>query len=406
MEGQQQQPQPPQQQIPVRIPVLKKEYLDMIPIFTGQVEMLNRFLSITEKLAIKFANQADPNDFQNEYLMSSILAKIQGPAAEIVYNSSINTYLELKQALLNAYSDKRDHFTLILEMSHYKQQQNETPFQFYERVMKILNLLIAYLNNHKPAVEAQYLATHSRELALRILLKGLREPLSSFMKTKNPTDLNQALNILTNDFQFYSTTQTHIARHEHKKPQHNHNNNNHKFQDRQIVPFSPNHFNMPFSNPKPIPNFTPNTNYQQRQFMPHQQNQQKYPPQRFQQFNQQKPFQNKKDTYPQPMSIGSTNFTTRQIDRPPFYHNGKNYYHIEEIHQIDDNPTNNPPTNTTCYVTYPPERPSPYCERPTELISRDNAAASSSQDVNKPSECNQSHSDYFLEPDEDYQPLT
>lgn len=46
----------------------------------------------------------------------------------------------------------------------------------------------------------------SRKLALRVFLKGLREPIGSLMRTKNPLDLNSALNMLTNDFQFHNET--------------------------------------------------------------------------------------------------------------------------------------------------------------------------------------------------------
>ena len=63
------------------LPVLKQEYLNMIPDFYGETSLLPRFLEISEKLVKKFYNTKDVSDFQNEYLMSSILAKIKGEAA-------------------------------------------------------------------------------------------------------------------------------------------------------------------------------------------------------------------------------------------------------------------------------------------------------------------------------------
>lgn len=35
--------------VPTSVPVLKKEYLDMIPEFHGKTELLSRFISISEK---------------------------------------------------------------------------------------------------------------------------------------------------------------------------------------------------------------------------------------------------------------------------------------------------------------------------------------------------------------------
>lgn len=105
-----------------QVPVLKKEYVEMVPEFHGEPELLARFLEISEKLVTKFLNVADPNDFQNEYLQSSILAKIKGPAATIVHNAQFSTFNDLKTILLNAYSDKRDEFTLTAELVNLKQE--------------------------------------------------------------------------------------------------------------------------------------------------------------------------------------------------------------------------------------------------------------------------------------------
>ncbi|KAL1490083.1 hypothetical protein ABEB36_012827 [Hypothenemus hampei] len=63
------------------LPQLKQEYLNMIPDFFGEPNLLPRFIEISENLVKKFYNRQDVTDFQNEYLMSSILAKIKGDAA-------------------------------------------------------------------------------------------------------------------------------------------------------------------------------------------------------------------------------------------------------------------------------------------------------------------------------------
>lgn len=136
-------------------PVLKREYLDMVPTFNGDSQLLPRFIEVCEKLVARFYNAVDTSDFQNEYLMSSILAKITGPAAEVVGNARIGTWQNLKDILLNGYADRRDCYTLGIELAETRQGYQESPFEFFERIQKILNLQIAYLNNHINQEEAR-----------------------------------------------------------------------------------------------------------------------------------------------------------------------------------------------------------------------------------------------------------
>lgn len=182
--------------------VLKPEYLKMIPEFSGESELLPRFIEICEKIVTKFYNAQDPTDFQNEYLMSSILAKVTGDAAIKISSCLITNWAELKTALHNTYSDKRDVFSLGIEMTELKQGFRESVFDFYNNILTLLNLQIAYLTIHlENANETAVLTAYLRKYALRVLLRGLREPIGSLMRTKNPADLNTALNMLTNDFQ-------------------------------------------------------------------------------------------------------------------------------------------------------------------------------------------------------------
>ena len=118
------------------VPVLKSEFLSMIPDFNVEVELLPRFIEICEKLVKRFFNTNDLQDFQNEYLMSSIRSKIKGEAALNISSIQINNWKELKESLIQAYSDKRDTYTLCLELSYLKQSINETPFEFFTKIQK------------------------------------------------------------------------------------------------------------------------------------------------------------------------------------------------------------------------------------------------------------------------------
>lgn len=182
-------------------PVLQKEYFQMVPEFHGDPEQLPRFLELGQKLATKFYNEEDPDDFQNEYLIGSLLSKVKGVAQNQISNRIIKNWTDLKNALLETYSDKRDIFTHTIEMSFMKQFPNESPFDFYHRINNNLNLQLTYIANHVMKTHHECMTQFVNKLALRVLLRGLREPLGPLLRTRDPDSLNAALNMMTNDFQ-------------------------------------------------------------------------------------------------------------------------------------------------------------------------------------------------------------
>lgn len=301
-------------------PVIKKEYLDMVPDFKGEPELLPRFIEISEKLINKFYNHTDVNDFDNEYLLSSIFSKIKGQAAINISCCTINSFEDIKNALLNAYSDKRDIYTLQIEMTEFKQGLNESPFDFYNRIQKYLNLQISYINT-KFVIESRHIIKeYCKNYALRVLLRGLKEPIGSLMRTKNPTDLNEALNMLTNDFQLDVKTKT--------------NNPNIKINPK----FTPNTFNYTIKKPlqqqfkfQPYPSTSNANNFPNRNFS----NQQTK--------NVFKPGINKNLSKPTPMSISTRN--TFQRPQPQLNQNSQNRntsnnfipkFTSEELFNIDE----------------------------------------------------------------------
>ena len=101
----------------------------------------------------------------------------------------------------------KNMFTLAIELTECR-QGNKFAFDFFNRNPHILNLIISYISIHvEDATQNLTLATYHRNLALRVLLRGLKD-IGSLMRTKNPSDLNTALHMLTNDFQLENTTNT------------------------------------------------------------------------------------------------------------------------------------------------------------------------------------------------------
>lgn len=79
----------------------------MIPQFHGSMERLPRFVDVCEKLDKQIYKTQDANDFQNGYLMSSILANINEDAASKISSGIILNWNDLKTALVNIYFYKR-----------------------------------------------------------------------------------------------------------------------------------------------------------------------------------------------------------------------------------------------------------------------------------------------------------
>lgn len=319
-------------QAPAQANLLKSEYLNMVPEFHGETELLHRFITICEKLVAKFYNTADESDFQNEYLMSSILAKIKGDAMLNISSCIINKWSDLKTALLNAYGDKRDLYTLTIELTELK-QGNETPFEFYNRIIHVLNLKTAYINVHGSPDAKPVLQIYASGLALRVLLRGLKDPVGSLMRAKNPSDLSAALHMLTNDFQIESA-----KKYDHQNikkpnplPKQNHFNNFRHFQQLQLPPvqyYQPQQFNqVPRNN---FANRNTNISTTQRIQQPSTSN------------NSPRTTTTQNSYKPTPMSI-----STRNTYRPPqtfqrtqnnFRNNGQQPNFIaEELFNIDDN---------------------------------------------------------------------
>lgn len=306
------------------MPVLKKEYLEMLPEFYGERELLPRFIEIAEKLVTRFYNVNDPNDFQNEYLMSTVLSKVKGEAAINISSCQISNFNDLKIALLNTYSDKRDIYTLNLELSELR-QGNESPFDFYNKIQKYLNLQIAYISSHSNAAEVVILSQYVQNLALRVLLRGLKDPIGSLMRTKNPANMNEALNMLTNDFQI-EKFQTHSHKYKSSNfPTNTFGNKSNNFQSYQ----KPKQFMQSTNFAQNSPQFTPkfNQNFRPNAFtQPSSSKQNVFRPGQI---------PNKQLPKPTPMSV-----STRNTFKPNFSRNtntnSRQPFISEELYNIDN----------------------------------------------------------------------
>lgn len=319
----------------------RTEHLTIIPDFHGEPQTLRNFLEKSELVYTRFYNPEDPNGFHNKFLLSGITNKVKGQAHNLIANSIINTFLELKVALLQAYGDKRDYLTLEIELARYRQNNTETPTQFHDRITEILTLQTAYINNYIGHPDAKPLIKHCNNFALRILLAGLKEPLGSLLRTKSPENLNDALGILTNEFQFFNINSFTSQ----QKP----------FKNQ----FPPNHFQNQIALPNSRPIFQPRI--QPPNVRPNYHSGFRYNPSYRPQYNQQQPQQPQNNSFIQrinsnaqrynspstvfrgtPMSIGSTRNVSRPPASPSRQYNRQNNRHCDPINELNNTTTDEP----------------------------------------------------------------
>lgn len=246
------------------VPELKMDHLKMIPEFSGEVPLLPDFLTVAESLVNYFQDTANPNSFQNFFLLNSIKNKIKGEAKLNLSSHSIQTWNDLKTALLETYSDKRDCYTLTIELCNMKQYGNETAFAFHTRIQSHINLHGSYIATHNDVTGKADVNKYVEKLGLRTFLKGLREPLGSLMRTKDPKSLNEALSVLTNDFQIdananATSSGVNKSNHHSQNKQFNSNSN----PNRYVPPVFRNQFSGNNQTNK-------NSNYQPNRFTNHQ----------------------------------------------------------------------------------------------------------------------------------------
>lgn len=291
--------------------MFKVEYLNIVPEFQGDPALLTEFINSSEQLIQHFYDPQNANNFQNILLLKSIRNKIKGEAATNLAAYNISTWQELKDALLASYADKRDHQTLIMELCTLK-QNNLKPIDFFSKIQSNLNLQTSYIKTHTNDVnEVTCLIEFSQKLALRVLLKNLNSPLNDYLSTRNPSSLNEALNILSNDF------------------------NANEIKNQNLFKQKPNMF-MNKSGFKQPQNFNQANNFQRENYL-------KYNSQKPEGTNVFKPNKNYVPSKPVPMSTSTRNFYSQQINNSgnrnfkPAYRPQPRWT-SEELHNNDTGP--------------------------------------------------------------------
>ncbi|CAH0384724.1 hypothetical protein BC332_34571 [Capsicum chinense] len=185
-----------------KMSVLKREKFnnkdfEVVPPFEGKVEQLPRFLRALDYLAAEYEVTRYTNHLVPFLL--HVEAKLKGAVAHQIGLGNYQTWDALREKLILAYDDKRDSATLAEELGVMSQKPNETPMQFYERIIlhydQMLAKLLLECNSNKDIVKG-VTENYLDKRVLRRLMNGLKEPNKQFLKTRNPTTLEEAHSLL------------------------------------------------------------------------------------------------------------------------------------------------------------------------------------------------------------------
>lgn len=208
---------------------LKPEYFNCVPVFDGSPNDLNRFLTTCEILIKTFYDKENPNCFNNTYLMHSLINKLQGTAKLVVNIQSVKNWEDLKNTLYRNFADQRDEACLNRDLILLKQNFNETPQQYFDKCLNLLNLLCSYVDSHEENEETK---NAKRELysnlTLNTFLTGLKEPLGNTIRCMRPENINQALQFILQEqnVHYYQNLTNKVPMKPNNNFSNNHNNNN------------------------------------------------------------------------------------------------------------------------------------------------------------------------------------
>nr|XP_034839919.1 uncharacterized protein LOC117996018 [Maniola hyperantus]XP_034839920.1 uncharacterized protein LOC117996019 [Maniola hyperantus] len=96
----------------------------VIPEFDGNPNVLTRFIKICDQLAAQYLSTAPGSEFTNVFLLNGILNKITGTAACTINSNGIpDSWLGIRTALINNFSDQRDETALYHDLSLLKTEE-------------------------------------------------------------------------------------------------------------------------------------------------------------------------------------------------------------------------------------------------------------------------------------------
>ena len=198
-------------------------YQDTIPVFDGDTNTLNAFISACEFLVQTFL--FEPNEPVQALLLRIFQGKLRGKSLQVISsNETVRTWTELKELLLNNFGDQRSEACLFNDLVSIKPMKNESAIELGKRIKALLQLLLTQVNMRDADLASRALkSSNYKNTALQIYLQGLLE-LDNFIgilvQVKQPTDLESAMSnvIEVENFNYRAGRNNNLLKNQNNKP--------------------------------------------------------------------------------------------------------------------------------------------------------------------------------------------
>lgn len=168
--------------------------LRLVPEFDGNPNILTRFIKICDQIVAAYMSSEAGSELANLCLINGLLNKITGTASSTINSNGIpDSWLGIRAALINNFSDQRDETALYNDLS-IASQGNRSPQEFYDHCQTLLSTIMTYVSLHEPistTIEAK--RTLYKKVAMQAFVRGLKEPLGSRIRCMRPDSLEKAL---------------------------------------------------------------------------------------------------------------------------------------------------------------------------------------------------------------------
>lgn len=162
--------------------------------FDGTREKLNAFLSNCDN-AISLASDA-----QKPILFKYILSQLGGKAETACSIKEFESWDQLNNFLKTQFGETKHYTHLLADLQECRQTYTEPVNQFALRVETCLSKLLTEVTlSNKKKSELPGRTAAMEDLALHTFLLGLKPDISNLVRGKNPSTLNEAINLATSE---------------------------------------------------------------------------------------------------------------------------------------------------------------------------------------------------------------
>lgn len=198
------------------------KYLEKLPEFSGDYRDLENFTNLITKIYPTLSRY----DALSQSIFSDVIkSKLRGRAREVIeINNHITTWVEIKNILINNFGDRSSVEELFDQLRGATFKTNCADFYSdIKIVLRRLNVKSKLASGDDVALATQTI-TNNKTSALTIFKNKIPEPMRSVLYCRNPTTLENAMDILHESGYAYSNVSSHKPVNAY--PRNNNGNNN------------------------------------------------------------------------------------------------------------------------------------------------------------------------------------